>query len=51
LGFCKIVDGNDVVKYPLDDKLQYADYEGYMAYLWVGKNFGCIHFKPKKEWL
>ena len=31
----------------LDDRLAYTDYEGYASYLWVGENFGCIHFKSK----
>ncbi len=34
-------------EYPLDDKLEYSDYEGYQAFLRVGSNFGCIHFKNK----
>ena len=40
----KISEGFTDKDYPLNDKLEYADYEGYMAYLWVGQNFGCIHF-------
>ena len=30
-----------------DDKLEYWDYEGYSAGVYVGENFGCIHFKKK----
>lgn len=33
--------------YPLDDKLEYWDYEGYSAGFAVGQNFGCIHFLTK----
>jgi len=31
--------------YPLNDKLEYYDYESYQAGFYVGQNFGCIHFK------
>lgn len=33
---------------PLNDKLEYWDYEGYSAGFYVGKNFGCIHFNKLK---
>jgi hypothetical protein len=33
--------------YPLNDKLEYWDNEGYNAGFCVGKNFGCIHFVKK----
>ena len=29
------------------DNLVYADYEGHMAGISVGEDFGCIHFKEK----
>ena len=29
------------------DKLFYMDYEWYNAFVEVGENFGCIHFKKK----
>lgn len=29
----------------LNDKLFYMDYEWYRAYIEVGENFGCVHFK------
>ena len=33
---------------PFDDTLAYpSDYEEHQAELFVGSNFGCIHFKPK----
>lgn len=35
--------------YPLNDKLEYFDYDGYRAGFSVGENFGCIHFKKKRE--
>lgn len=31
----------------LNDKLFYMDYEWYEAYIEVGENFGCIHFKQR----
>ena len=30
------------------DKLLYEDSESYKAYLEVGQDFGCIHFKEKE---
>ena len=45
LCFCDkfVYDEKDM--YPLNDKLEYLDYEGYQASFYVGSNFGCIHFK------
>lgn len=33
--------------YPLNDKFEYIDYEGYSASFYVGQNFGCIHWASK----
>lgn len=33
----------------LNDKLFYMDYEWYEAYIEVGENFGCIHFKQRER--
>lgn len=41
----KFVYGDDI--YPLNDKLEYWDYESYSAGFYVGQNFGCIHFQPR----
>ena len=32
-----------------DDELFYTDSETYQAYMRVGKEFGCIHFKEKQN--
>lgn len=43
-------DSLDIVKYQnATDMLFYMDYEWYKAYVEVGEDFGCIHFKSKGE--
>ena len=46
---CPKIINDEPEKLPLNDKAEYTDYEGYMAYFFVGKNFGCIHFKSKTK--
>ena len=37
-----------ITDYPLNDRLEYWDYESYSAGFYVGSNFGCIHFLKHK---
>ena len=46
--FCEKFVYEEHVKSPTTDMLIYGDYEGYYADFYVGENFGCIHFKPKR---
>ena len=41
-----IYGGSEDEKEPkLNDKLYYMDYEWYRAFVEVGENFGCIHWR------
>ena len=45
----KFVYGNSFDKTEETDLLYYMDYEWYKAFVEVGENFGCIHFKEKEK--